>query len=135
MNGNALLDYLYEMFGGKCQYCGVLVEREEYTTQGTSDRRVQANVDHIVPKSSGGGNGPSNVVLACQSCNSTKGPKSLEEFRLLMACRFHDIPRFTTDQKRWLAKQGFGISIPHFEFYGEAQGTFPKKKERTHDRG
>jgi 5-methylcytosine-specific restriction endonuclease McrA len=38
-------------------------------------------VDHVVPRSRGGGNGADNLVLACQPCNSSKGRRLLEEWR------------------------------------------------------
>jgi 5-methylcytosine-specific restriction endonuclease McrA len=129
-NNSALLNYLYEKFEGRCQYCGALTERGGWA-QGV-DPCTQANVDHIIPRSSGGGDGPLNVVLACKSCNSAKRAKSLEEFRQHEACQAHGIPRFTAEQKQWLAEQDFAISIPHLVFYGEAQGTFPGK-EHAHD--
>lgn len=36
-------------------------------------------VDHIVPLSRGGSNGPENIALACFSCNSRKWAKTLDE--------------------------------------------------------
>lgn len=47
-----------------CAYCGVALT-------GKYD------VDHVVPLSKGGGNGPDNIVLACPPCNGSKGSKSL----------------------------------------------------------
>lgn len=49
-----------------CSYCGDEAE----------------SIDHIVPVAEGGGNDPLNLVPACQSCNSSKGTKSLLEFLL-----------------------------------------------------
>jgi 5-methylcytosine-specific restriction endonuclease McrA len=40
----------------ECQYCG----------------RAAENIDHVVPKSRGGGHTWDNVVAACRSCNSRK---------------------------------------------------------------
>ncbi len=40
-----------------CAYCG----------------REATTVDHIIPKSLGGDNHPTNLVAACISCNSSKG--------------------------------------------------------------
>ena len=40
----------------ECQYCG----------------RPAENVDHVVPRSRGGGHSWDNVVAACRSCNSRK---------------------------------------------------------------
>ncbi len=44
----------------ECQYCG----------------RPAENVDHVVPRSRGGGHSWDNVVAACRSCNSRKENRS-----------------------------------------------------------
>lgn len=44
----------------ECQYCG----------------RAAENVDHIIPKSRGGGHTWDNVVAACRPCNSRKENRS-----------------------------------------------------------
>lgn len=49
--------------GGRCQYCG--------------DRG--STIDHVVPRSRGGGHEWTNVVLACLPCNSRKGDRLLAE--------------------------------------------------------
>lgn len=49
---------------GYCWYCGFKLP-------------VTVHVDHVVPLSKGGGNGPDNVVLACPPCNGSKGKKLL----------------------------------------------------------
>jgi len=51
--------------GGKCVYCG-------------STQRLQ--IDHVVPRSKGGANEISNLVLACQKCNRAKSDKLVEEW-------------------------------------------------------
>ncbi len=47
--------------GWQCQYCG-----EEFKTQ-------ELTFDHVIPRSRGGRTSWSNVVTACQCCNSKKG--------------------------------------------------------------
>lgn len=49
-----------------CQYCGVRPVKEDLT------------IDHVIPRSRGGKSTWENVVLACQSCNTRKGSKSVE---------------------------------------------------------
>lgn len=44
-----------------CAYCG---------KPGT---RASLTVDHVVPRSAGGGGLKSNLVLACEPCNRAKG--------------------------------------------------------------
>lgn len=46
--------YVWERDGGICQYCGDAAEA----------------IDHIYPKSLGGKSVPSNLALACETCNS-----------------------------------------------------------------
>jgi len=41
---------------------------------------AQPAVDHVIPYSKGGTEDLDNLVLCCQSCNSGKGVKSLEEY-------------------------------------------------------
>lgn len=52
--------------GHRCQYCG---ERAE-------------TLDHVVPRSRGGGHCWENVVAACRPCNVRKADRLLEELRL-----------------------------------------------------
>lgn len=53
-----------------CQYCGQAPGRHELT------------VDHIVPRSRGGGHGWSNLVTACKLCNHKKGNLLPEEAQM-----------------------------------------------------
>ena len=50
-----------------CQYCGTKVPRKE------------ATVDHILPRSRGGGSTWGNLCTACHKCNNKKGNKTPEE--------------------------------------------------------
>jgi 5-methylcytosine-specific restriction endonuclease McrA len=47
----------------KCTYCD------------KSIRFSQADIDHVWPQSRGGSNSNWNLVVACQSCNRSKGNK------------------------------------------------------------
>jgi 5-methylcytosine-specific restriction endonuclease McrA len=51
-----------------CQYCGV--------------RTGDLTIDHIVPRSRGGGHSWDNLVSACRTCNHRKGGKTLQEARM-----------------------------------------------------
>jgi 5-methylcytosine-specific restriction endonuclease McrA len=55
--------------GFTCQYCG---------RTGTSD----LTIDHVVPKSRGGGHSWDNLVSACKSCNHRKGGRLPGEARM-----------------------------------------------------
>jgi 5-methylcytosine-specific restriction endonuclease McrA len=54
------------LYEGKCAYCG---------------KAGKMTMDHVVPVIRGGGTTANNVVPACQSCNSSKGTKTPEEWR------------------------------------------------------
>ncbi len=55
---------IYKRDENKCQYCG-------------STRHL--TIDHVIPKSKGGGENWDNLVVACSSCNTKKGDKFLEQ--------------------------------------------------------
>lgn len=57
----------YERQHGRCYYCGAKV-CEAY------------HVDHVLPLSKGGSNGPENLVIACPQCNMSKHDKLPHEF-------------------------------------------------------
>lgn len=52
--------------GKVCTYCG--------------DEDGPFDYDHIFPLSRGGSNDPSNLAVACASCNRSKGAKTLKEW-------------------------------------------------------
>jgi 5-methylcytosine-specific restriction endonuclease McrA len=53
--------------GGRCQYTGKKLARDE------------GNIDHIVPRSRGGGTSWSNCVLSCKRVNNRKGDRTPHE--------------------------------------------------------
>ena len=53
--------------GAVCKYCGAV--------------DLPLTLDHVVARSRGGPDEPENLVPACRPCNSSKGAKSLEEWR------------------------------------------------------
>lgn len=57
--------HIHELTYGMCAYC---------------NSREADTVDHLVPLVRGGMHVPDNLVASCQSCNSSKGVKSLEVF-------------------------------------------------------
>jgi 5-methylcytosine-specific restriction endonuclease McrA len=56
----------YDRQGGKCFYCHEALGRY--------------HVDHVIPLSKGGSNGPENLVIACPACNLSKGAKHPMDF-------------------------------------------------------
>lgn len=55
-----------EKYHGACAYCGA--------TDG------EFHIDHILPRSRGGGSGLDNLAWSCASCNLSKGAKTPEEW-------------------------------------------------------
>ena len=50
-----------------------ILRRDNYTCQYCGDKEQALTVDHILPKSRGGGSNWTNVVVACKPCNLRKG--------------------------------------------------------------
>lgn len=61
---------IYKRDGHKCQYCG-------------STRKL--TIDHVMPRSKGGEDSWSNMVVACSSCNTRKGDTLLEQSGMKLA--------------------------------------------------
>jgi hypothetical protein len=59
-------EYLLAKFGRKCVYCDA--------------ENVPLNIYHVVPRSRGGSDRITNLVLACIPCNQAKGNRWVEEF-------------------------------------------------------
>lgn len=66
LHGAEVREYLLAKFGRACAYCGAM--------------GVPLNVDHVHPRSRGGTDRVSNLVLACIPCNQAKGNRPVEEF-------------------------------------------------------
>jgi 5-methylcytosine-specific restriction endonuclease McrA len=64
--GYELREYLLEKFNRCCAYCGA--------------ENVRLEIDHVQPRSRGGTNKASNLVMACHECNRTKGNQLIESF-------------------------------------------------------
>jgi 5-methylcytosine-specific restriction endonuclease McrA len=69
-----------------CQYCGVRVGMRSGTR------------DHVFPRSRGGGDTLSNVVTACQACNSRKEDRTPDEAGM----RLSRPPRGLTEEEKLL---------------------------------
>ncbi|MCZ7539701.1 MAG: HNH endonuclease [Anaerolineae bacterium] len=57
----------YEAQHGRCWWCNC-------------DLNGVYHADHLIPLSRGGGDAPENIVIACSSCNSSKGSKLPHEW-------------------------------------------------------
>jgi 5-methylcytosine-specific restriction endonuclease McrA len=91
--------------GGRCVYCG----------------NAATSIDHVIPRSRGGGHNWENVVAACHRCNHAKADKPLKE----LGWRLRSLPREPVGaawrilgtgrtENRWL---------PYLEPFGAAAAT------------
>jgi len=64
--GYEVREYLLEKWGRKCAYCDA--------------KGVPLEIDHILPRSQGGSDRVSNLVIACHDCNQAKGNMPVERF-------------------------------------------------------
>jgi hypothetical protein len=64
--GFEVREYLLEKFSRRCVYCGA------------TDTRLE--IEHVVPRTKGGSDRVSNLVIACHRCNQTKGNQDIEDF-------------------------------------------------------
>lgn len=60
---------VYLRDGMACLWCG----------SGLEDG-VMLTLDHLTPRSEGGGNGATNLVTACRKCNSSRADRPVDEF-------------------------------------------------------
>jgi len=65
LHATELRAYLLNKWNGKCAYC---------------KKEGLLEVEHLIPRSRGGSNRVSNLVVACPACNTKKGTQTLEEF-------------------------------------------------------
>ncbi|WP_294003486.1 RNA-guided endonuclease IscB [Streptomyces sp.] len=64
--GSTTRTYLHAKWNSACAYCGAT--------------GVPLNIDHVRPRSHGGSNRITNLVLACVPCNKAKDNRSVESF-------------------------------------------------------
>ena len=96
----------------RCELCGISAE----------EKALQ--VDHILPRNSGGSNDPSNLQALCYSCNAMKGDRDDTDFREMAAsyghrergCIFCEIPKDRIIDENELAfaiLDGFPVTEQH----------------------
>lgn len=87
-----------------CAYCGMKLSQETFV------------IDHVVAKSDNGTNNIDNLLPACRSCNSTKGVKTLEQFRLFTSFRKAiPSPEFNQTQIEFLQRKGVLNELGNFK--------------------
>lgn len=97
---------------GECFYCGCPLDSSSFTK------------DHIVPRRQGGISSKNNLAPCCKSCNSSKGGKSLEEFRFQIAFQKHPYREaITASQALRMIELGCRIDVDRHVFHFEKQLT------------
>jgi 5-methylcytosine-specific restriction endonuclease McrA len=79
---------IYERDGHQCVWCC-----EKVTPKGCPEDYMMgcaATIDHVVPRSKGGTNFPSNLITSCNACNSKRGGRSVPEFAKAVWVTAHD---------------------------------------------
>ena len=79
---------IFERDNNTCQYCGRRKRKDNLT------------IDHVIPKSRGGGEQWDNLVLACLDCNARKRNKAPEEAGMKLLRK--------PAKPRWLPHLGLG---------------------------
>ena len=82
---------IFERDKNTCQYCGRRMPRQEIT------------VDHVIPRSRGGVDSWTNLVLACVECNVKKANRTPEEARMPLLRK--------PVKPAWLPQ--LGMRVPH----------------------
>ncbi len=85
---------------GACHYCGIELTKQNYAT------------DHLIPRSHGGTNDLDNLVPACQSCNSKKGTRTIQEWKTSLTKRKAECEKFLV----WLESTPFVDEEMRFYF-------------------
>jgi hypothetical protein len=70
---------IWEKYKYHCIYCF-----KKCRITGSWVNNLYISLDHKIPRSRGGTNELTNLVVACRGCNSTKNAKTHQEFRRLM---------------------------------------------------
>ena len=59
-----------------------ILRRDNHTCQYCGMKAKNLTIDHVVPKSRGGGDSWENLVACCTACNNKKGNRTPEEARM-----------------------------------------------------
>jgi len=66
LQGYEIREYLLAKWGRKCAYC--------------SKEHIPLQIEHIIPRAKGGSHRVSNLTLACEKCNISKGTQDIAVF-------------------------------------------------------
>lgn len=106
--------YLWVKSMGHCEYCG-----QKFVSI------LGPHIDHVQPVRKGGTNNTGNYKLCCHSCNSSKGTKSISDFRFLNRMRRfrekHGVS-FNQRQVSFLKSLKYDLPLEDYNFFFEEHG-------------
>lgn len=86
---------VWKKTNGRCGYCGKVLIPTEF------------DIDHMIPKASGGSHDASNLMASCINCNRAKAGKSVEQFRLWVTYReMAQQRKLSIAHLEWLKEEG-----------------------------
>lgn len=88
---------IYERDGWACAYCG----RGPRDARRLDQAAVILTLDHLTPRSQGGGNGAENLVSCCRTCNSSRQDRDWRDFA----------PGGAQERIEWLVEQPLDIDL------------------------
>lgn len=100
-------DTILKKTNNKCAYCGcdILQWQDYYDLLDSHKHKYEiAQIDHIHSKFNGGEDHPDNLIGCCKTCNSRKGKRNIEDFRMYYRRLQNNVPSFTDIQLEWLIK-------------------------------
>lgn len=103
--GYEVREYLLAKWDRRCAYCGA--------------KNVPLQVEHIHPRANGGTNRISNLTLACEPCNTTKGR---QDVRVFLASKPTLLNRILAQAKAPL-KDAAAVNATRWELYRRLQQT------------
>ena len=77
-----LLYRAYKVARGRCHWCDCQTRIALHHGGERADSNL-ATLDHVIPRSKGGSNARSNLVLACFACNVERGDTEYHAFRAI----------------------------------------------------
>jgi hypothetical protein len=115
---------VFGLCNGHCWYCGVQLDASPmYGDSGSAPASNSYVVDHATPRIAGGKNEIGNYLPACWECNCSKGGRTVEQFRIILAWRRAGVKALAAEHILWLAENGIDALalLPRIEFWGEVR--------------
>jgi 5-methylcytosine-specific restriction endonuclease McrA len=80
-----------------CQYCSIKIGKK-HPVKGYIMEKKHFTLDHVIPRSKGGNNLPSNLVTSCEPCNTRKADRFPDEANMPLRTQTHKITDVGTDK-------------------------------------